>query len=82
MGHKKKLLCTSCGQTLNIDSTQAGSTLNCACGKPIQVPTLREIAQLPDADAAERTRAHSLRRWTRAQGILFAIGAVCLLLSA
>ncbi|MEC7502024.1 MAG: hypothetical protein VX970_09865 [Planctomycetota bacterium] len=82
MGHKKKLLCTSCGQTLNIDSTQAGSTLNCACGKPIQVPTLREIAQLPDADAAERTRTHSLRRWTRTQGILFAIGAVCLLLSA
>ena len=82
MGHKKKLLCTSCGQTLNIDSTQAGSTLNCACGQLIQVPTLREIGQLPDADATGGIRTHSPRRWTRTQGILFAIGAVCLLFSA
>lgn len=82
MGHKKKLLCMSCGQTHKIDSTQAGSILNCSCGEQIHVPTLREIAQLPDADAAEPTRTHSPRRWTRTQGILFAIGAVCLLLSA
>ena len=82
MGHKKNLLCTSCGQTLKIDTTQAGSILNCHCGKQIQVPTLREIAQLPDADAAERIGTHSPRRWTRTQGILFAVGAACILLSA
>ena len=82
MGHKKKLLCISCGQTLRIDSTQAGSILICSCGEQVPVPTLREIAQLPDADAAEQMRTQSPRRWTRAQGILFAIGAASLLLSA
>ena len=79
MGHKKNLLC-ACGHTLVIDSTQAGSMLRCRCGEQIQVPTLREISQLPDAEHAARQATAIPGRWTRTQGILFAIGAACLLL--
>ncbi len=78
MGHKKNLLCV-CGDSLVIDSTQAGSMLPCHCGEQIQVPTLREIAQLPDAEPSSKKSSSYPRRWTRTQGILFAIGAACLL---
>ena len=55
-----------------IETTLAGSTLRCDCGTEILVPTLREIAQLEDADETRSTQRRS--RWTRQQGILFAIG--------
>ena len=80
MGHKKTLLC-DCGQSHLVDTPQAGSILLCHCGEKIQVPTLREIAQLPDAAATEE-KAHSTpRRWTRTQGLFFAVGAASLLLA-
>ena len=71
MGRKKKLLC-QCSQVHLIETTLAGSTLLCDCGTEILVPTLREIAQLEDADETRSTQRRS--RWTRQQGILFAIG--------
>ncbi|MEE2780787.1 MAG: hypothetical protein VX431_01165 [Planctomycetota bacterium] len=71
MGRKKKLLC-QCGQVHLIETALAGSTLRCDCGIEILVPTLREIVQLEDAEETLSTQRRS--RWTRQQGILFAIG--------
>ena len=59
----------------------AGSVIACRCGQQIQIPTLREITQLPDADAVEtQTEAYTVR-WTRRQGLFFAIGAALILVS-
>ncbi|MDG2408948.1 MAG: hypothetical protein P8M53_08075 [Pirellulales bacterium] len=80
MGHKKTLLC-DCGQSHLVDAPQAGSVLLCRCGEKIQVPTLREIAQLPDAPATEEKAHYAPRRWTRTQGLFFAVGAASLLLA-
>jgi len=72
MGRKKKLFCQQCGEVHLVETTLAGSTLRCSCGIEILVPTLREIVQLEDADEALSTQRRG--RWTRQQGILFAIG--------
>ncbi len=81
MGQKKTISC-ACGQTHIVDTPQAGSILQCHCGRQIQVPTLREIAQLPAAEQTEGTEQISPRRWTHRQGILFAIGAAVVLLAS
>jgi len=81
MGQKKTIFC-ACGQTHIVDTPQAGSILQCPCGQQIQVPALREIAQLPDAERTEGAEQISPRRWTRRQGILFAFGATVVLLAS
>jgi hypothetical protein len=81
MGHKKALFC-ACGQVHAVDTAQAGSMLHCHCGQKVQVPTLREIAQLPDIESTEERPQTTPRRWTRKQGILFAIGAAAVLLAS
>lgn len=73
MGRKKRLLC-ECGKVHLIETTQAGSSFPCDCGTEILVPTLREIAQLPDAEETPSTSRRS--RWTHRQAILFALGVV------
>ena len=73
MGRKKRLLC-ECGKVHLIETTQAGSSLPCDCGTEILVPTLREIAQLPDAEEMPSTPRRS--RWTHQQAIFFAVGVV------
>lgn len=40
------LSCT-CGKQVPVDAKLAGSTAMCACGKTLDVPTLRELRSLP-----------------------------------
>jgi len=42
----KYLLPCSCGEKLEIESTQAGQILRCSCGKDVEVPTMQGIRRL------------------------------------
>lgn len=54
---------------------QAGEELSCDCGRKITVPRLRELAKLPVAPSPGGGAPPSRKRkWSRIQGILFAIG--------
>jgi hypothetical protein len=47
-----------CGQTVPVQTRQAGQTVHCACGRTLVVPTIRELSRLeqrqgaPDVSAA------------------------------
>ncbi len=58
--------------SVEITTAEAGRTVNCPCGKQVQVPTLREIQQLPRRQEAAKESA----AWSTQQGILFSIGLV------
>ena len=40
------LLPCCCGRTIPVEPRQAGEAIQCACGKPVQVPTLLEMTTL------------------------------------
>ena len=46
------LPCT-CGQKYPVETTQAGDTVQCACGAELKVPALREMSQLESAVTAK-----------------------------
>lgn len=71
---KKFLLDCTCGERLPVEACQAGEEIACACGARLEVPTLRRLQQLEPVDQPE-----SAATWTRGQGTLFVLGAVCLL---
>jgi len=56
----KFLLSCSCGQQLAVGPGQAGETLRCECGRPLPVPELRQLRQLPVASEAP---AESAAAW-------------------
>ena len=43
---RKYLLPCVCGLETAVEPRQAGETVNCACGSPLQVPAMRELANL------------------------------------
>ncbi|MGL6195868.1 MAG: hypothetical protein ACRC2T_13715 [Thermoguttaceae bacterium] len=47
MAQKYLLPCT-CGESVPIETTQAGQTVTCSCGLQLQVPTLLKIKKLPE----------------------------------
>jgi len=63
-----------CGRKIQAEARQAGETLTCACGRTIDVPTLRGLAQLPQVQQQTATG----RRWTRTQGLCFLAGVIWL----
>lgn len=67
-----------CGRTVQVESRQAGESLECACGRSIHVPTLRGLSQLPQVQQQEAAG----RGWTRTQGICFLAGVVWLALGS
>jgi hypothetical protein len=40
------LLPCACGQKVEVDSTQAGLTVRCSCGRTLDVPTMRHLGEL------------------------------------
>lgn len=77
---KYRLPCT-CGQSVVVETTQAGETVSCQCGRTLEVPTLRALRQLEPA--VEDGPARPTRdTWSIRQGILFGIGLVVLLAGA
>lgn len=66
------LLDCQCGERIPIRTRQAGESVPCRCGCVIDVPTLRELRQLPAADDVTQEPRRS--NWTVAHGLMFAIG--------
>jgi hypothetical protein len=72
-----------CGKTVAIEVSQAGQRVNCACGQQLEVPTMREIRQLPPLHDEAKTsppRRLATGNWSVAQRLVFSFGlAVCVL---
>lgn len=70
-------LTCSCGATHAVSASQAGQNILCACGKTLEVPTLRGLAALPVAIAPDQeTRAidkADRRKPSLALGAMFAV---------
>ena len=74
------LLTCDCGETLKVEQRQAGSAMECSCGRNLAVPTLGQLRDLPVAtslDAEVGTPGWSLR-----QGVFYAAGIIITLTSA
>lgn len=70
----------SCGASVPVEIRQAGETVNCQCGKALDVPKLRDLRRLqPLAESRPVKRPAS---WSVLQGSIFAVGLCALVLSA
>jgi hypothetical protein len=72
------LLPCECGRKNPVATTQAGDTLTCECGRSLPVPKLRDLRQL---EAVSEQAPRSGLKWSRAQGVMFSLGAVMVLLA-
>ena len=73
------LLPCECGISVVVKTQQAGESVVCDCGKTLAIPGLRSLRELPLAD----TEKHEAKiHWTRARGVVFAIGFGTFLLGA
>jgi len=71
----KHLLICSCGEELVVDARQAGETVECKCGKTVDVPRLGDLRQLPVVS----DRQSQSPPWTLQQGLTFAAGSLVVL---
>lgn len=56
----KYLLPCSCGQKIAVESSQAGQSILCSCGKSMEVPTMKGLRQLEQyVDTANEPKATS-----------------------
>jgi hypothetical protein len=81
MGMKYLLSCL-CGRQHTVQTSQAGDQVDCPCGERIEVPTLRELSQLPAVRPESAATGQQHAGWSRRQGILFVAGALLLILAA
>lgn len=56
------LLSCPCGQSVPVETCQAGQTVTCRCGTSLEVPTMRELARLQRVDTEADPRQMP-RRW-------------------
>lgn len=76
---KKYLLPCECGQKIEVDAGQSGLKVACACGKQLEVPTLRGLARLEAAPSGNAAKtASAAPAWGPGQGLLF-VGVVLLI---
>jgi len=78
----------SCGQSVRVDTAQAGETVRCVCGSELKVPALRDLSRLePVVTSKVPSRRGRQRFWGRRQSRIFlgglmtvgAVGALLLL---
>ena len=76
----KYLLPCVCGQQTTVEPRQAGETVPCSCGKPLQIPTLREMTALepaPPESIPERPRSTwGMKHGLRLIGIMLVLAAL------
>jgi hypothetical protein len=73
--------CSSCGAKTPVEIGQAGQTVACSCGRPLEVPSVRALRQLEPV-AEEKVAAAA---WNRRKGVVFlgsAILAIAVLAAA
>lgn len=78
------LLSCSCGQQTRVSSVQAGETVRCACGAPLQVPSMRELRALPLAadEQVGKTRRGTVWEDRHRVAFLFVLVAIAALAGA
>jgi hypothetical protein len=78
--------CEKCGETHEIDTSQAGQHISCRCGQVLEVPSLRGIRELEPvvemATAAPRQAWNLGRGCAFAAGILLALGGAAVVIFA
>lgn len=77
----KYLVSCECGQSVAVETTQAGEDVMCSCGRKVGVPALRALRQLPRVEVVPEKPPSS--GWSPVHGAVFAAGsllAVCGLL--
>jgi hypothetical protein len=76
------LLPCPCGKKNEIDSSQAGLSVRCACGADLAVPTMRGLAALERVENAPRDEPAELGpTWGAEQGMIF-LGSTILIVAA
>jgi hypothetical protein len=75
------LLPCECGRKIPVAKSQAGDTLTCECGRTLAAPKLRDMVQLETAPDEAPVATRRLT-WSERQGVMFAGGAVMLILGA
>ena len=53
------LLPCSCGNSVPVESHQAGGSVNCTCGQSLNVPSLRDLRELPTKASGKIVRSKS-----------------------
>jgi hypothetical protein len=74
---KYLLACPECGSKLAVETGQAGQRLQCACGREIEVPSVRQLRELEPAGDVGPVQAP----WSARQGLLF-LGIAIIVVSA
>jgi len=73
------LLTCECGKNVPVELGQAGGQVSCSCGKRLEVPTLRQLRQLPQAVAQQAKGGGS---WDARQGWITASLVMAAILTA
>lgn len=76
------LIKCDCGTEHAVEASQAGDTIQCQCGRAIEVPSLRELKALPTAQSDAASKPKKTRSWHPLQGVLFGLGAVLLVVGS
>ena len=80
---QRYLLPCSCGKTIPVGLSQAGSSVTCQCGQSVIVPTVRGLRALPPEGGVRqpppKPAAASEINGVNLQGMMFVIGLVLLL---
>lgn len=69
------LLTCDCGVQHAISRSQAGQQIQCECGQPLQIPTLRGLSQLPVAGEQVQTAVAKQAVWSGWRGPAIAIAS-------
>ncbi|HEV3338897.1 MAG TPA: hypothetical protein VG125_01025 [Pirellulales bacterium] len=76
------LLPCPCGKKTEIDSSQAGLSVRCACGAELAVPTMRGLAALQRVESEPRdVPSEPARDWGAQQGLIF-LGSTIVVVAA
>lgn len=68
----KYLLPCGCGESLQVDASQAGSKISCACGNELEVPTMRGLRDLAPVEVDDVRESN--QDWSMTQGASFSGG--------
>jgi hypothetical protein len=72
------LLPCQCGKKAEVDASQAGLSVRCACGAQLAVPTMRGLSGLERIEAAPRALpSQPATAWGARQGLIF-LGSIIL----
>lgn len=70
------LLPCGCGRQTEVEAGQAGSEVQCACGKSLSVPSVRGLRDLEKVEKAGPQAARAQQPWSTWRGTTFSLGLV------